>query len=108
MIAGFTDVEKALVAVAQSARQEALQRQAVAEARKAFELSEERLRAGTIDLTTVIQTEQTFFQQEDALAQVRFARLQAIVSLFQALGGGWFLDRQAASSPFDPSGKPKI
>jgi outer membrane protein, multidrug efflux system len=108
VIAGFTDVEKALVAVAQTARQEALQRQAVAESRKAFELSEERLRAGTIDLTTVIQTEQTFFQQEDALAQVRFARLQAIVSLFQALGGGWFLDRQAASSPFDPSGKPKI
>jgi hypothetical protein len=29
-----------------------------------FELSEERLRAGTIDLTTVIQTEQTLFQQE--------------------------------------------
>jgi outer membrane protein, multidrug efflux system len=90
VISAFTDVERALVAVHQTTRQEALQRQAVAESRRAFELSEERLRAGTIDLTTVLQTEQTLFQQEDTLAQVRFARLQAIVSLFQALGGGWF------------------
>ena len=107
MISAFTDVERALVAVQQTTRQEALQRQAVAEARRAFELSEERLRAGTIDLTTVLQTEQTYFQQEDALAQVRFARLQAIVGLFQALGGGWLLDREPLARPFaaEPSSK---
>ena len=101
VISAFTDVERALVAVQQTTRQEALQRQAVAEARKAFELSEQRLRGGTIDLTTVIQIEQTLFQQEDALAQVRFARLQAIVSLFQALGGGWFRDREPIARPLD-------
>jgi multidrug efflux system outer membrane protein len=101
VISAFTDVERALVAVQQTTRQEALQRQAVAESRRAFELSEERLRAGTIDLTTVLQAEQTFFQQEDALALVRFARLQAIVSLFQALGGGWFLDRDPITRPAD-------
>jgi NodT family efflux transporter outer membrane factor (OMF) lipoprotein len=101
VISAFTDVERALVAVQQTTRQEALQRQAVAESRKAFELSEERLRAGTIDLTTVLQAEQTFFQQEDTLALVRFARLQAIVSLFQALGGGWFLDREPIARPLD-------
>lgn len=101
VISAFTDVERALVAVQQTTRQEALQRQAVAEARKAFDLSEQRLRGGTIDLTTVIQIEQTLFQQEDALAQVRFARLQAIVSLFQALGGGWFRDREPIARPLD-------
>jgi outer membrane protein, multidrug efflux system len=99
VISAFTDVERALVAVQQTTRQEVLERQSVAEARRAFELSEERLRGGTIDLTTVIQTEQTLFQQEDVLAQVRFARLQAIVSLFQALGGGWFLDREPLARP---------
>jgi len=107
VISAFTDVERALVAVQQTSRQEVLQRQAVAEARKAFQLSEERLRAGTIDLTTVIQTEQTLFQQQDALAQVRFARLQAIVSLFQALGGGWFLDREPLARPVDAGPNPK-
>jgi outer membrane protein, multidrug efflux system len=99
VISAFTDVERALIAVQQTSRQEVLQRQAVAEARRAFELSEERLRAGTIDLTTVLQAEQTYFQQEDVLAQVRFARLQAIVALFQALGGGWLLDREPLLQP---------
>lgn len=91
VISAFTDVEKALTAVHYFARQEQLQRDAVRESRHAFELSEERLRAGTIDLTTLLQAEQTLFQQEDTLAQVRFARLQAVVSLYQALGGGWLL-----------------
>ncbi len=94
VISAFTDVEKALIAVAQFARQEQLQRDAVRESRRAFELSEERLRAGTIDLTTLLQTQLTLFQQEDTLAQVRFARLQAVVSLYQALGGGWLVDRE--------------
>ncbi len=92
VISAFTDVEKALVAVQQTTRQEQLQRDAVRESRRAFELSEERLRAGTIDIVTLFQIQQTWFQQETTLAQVRFARLQAIVSLYQALGGGWQLD----------------
>ena len=57
--------------------------------RRAFDISEQRLREGTVDLVTVLQTQQTLFQAEDTLAQARLARLQAIVSLYQALGGGW-------------------
>jgi NodT family efflux transporter outer membrane factor (OMF) lipoprotein len=94
VISAFTDVEKALVAVVQLARQERLQRDAVRESRRAFQLTEERLRAGTIDLATLLQVQQTLFQQEDTLAVVRFVRLQAVVSLFQALGGGWQLDKK--------------
>jgi multidrug efflux system outer membrane protein len=89
VISAFTDVDQALVAVAQTAEQERLQREAVATAQRAFDLSEERLRGGTIDLTTLLQVQQTLFQQQDALAQVRLSRLQAIVSLYQALGGGF-------------------
>ena len=55
----------------------------------AFNISEERLRGGTIDLITVLQTQQTLFQAEDLLVQARLAHVQAIVSLYQALGGGW-------------------
>jgi outer membrane protein TolC len=94
VISAFTDVEKALAAVQQLALQEMLQRRAVAEARKAFDLSEEKFRAGTLDLTTLIQIQQTLFTQEDLLAQVRFNRLAAIVTLYQALGGGWLLDTE--------------
>jgi multidrug efflux system outer membrane protein len=89
VVQAFTDVDQALVAVAQTAEQERLQREAVATAQRAFDLSEERLRGGTIDLTTLLQVQQTLFQQQDALAQVRLSRMQAIVSLYQALGGGF-------------------
>ncbi len=94
-VSAFTDVEKALVGVAQLTRQEQLQRDAVAQSQKAFDLSEERLQGGTIDLTTLLTAEQTLFTQQDTLAQVRFTRLEAIVSLFQALGGGWLGANQA-------------
>ena len=95
MISAFTDVEKALVGVQQLALQEQLQRQAVAEARRAFDLSEARLRDGIIDIATLAQVQQTLFQQTDALALVRFNRLQALVALYQALGGGWLPAKEA-------------
>ncbi len=89
VISGFTDVDNALVAIRQNTIRERLQTEVVDASRRAFNISEERLRGGTIDLVTVLQTEQTLFQAEDLLVQVRLARLQAIVSLYQALGGGW-------------------
>jgi NodT family efflux transporter outer membrane factor (OMF) lipoprotein len=94
VISAFTDVEKTLVAVQQLTLQETLQRRAVAEARKAFDLSEERFRQGALDLTTLIQVQETYYTQEDVLAVVRFNRLLAIVTLYQALGGGWLLDTE--------------
>jgi len=89
VVNAFTDVEKALIAVQQTAEQERLQREVVRSSRRAFEIAETRLRQGTVDLVTVLQTQQTLFQALDNLAQVRLARLQAVVGLFQALGGGW-------------------
>jgi outer membrane protein TolC len=89
VISGFGDVDSALVAVEQTALTERADRQVVTSSRKAFEIAETRLREGTVDLVTVLQTQQTLFQAQDALAQARLSRLQAIVSLYQALGGGW-------------------
>jgi len=34
-------------------------------------------------------TQQALFQSQDTLAEARLARFQAVLSLFQALGGGW-------------------
>ena len=66
--------------------------------RRAFSISEQRLREGTIDLITVLNTQQTLYQAQDALAQARLARLQAIVSLYQALGGGWLPKPEVADA----------
>jgi multidrug efflux system outer membrane protein len=89
ILAAFGDVEIALIAVADGAERERLQRQVVIASRQAFQIAETRLREGTIDLVTVLQTQQTLFQAEDLLVQARLARLQAVLSLFQALGGSW-------------------
>ena len=97
ILSGFADVERALIAVRDLADQERLQTEVVATARRAYELSETQLRAGTIDITTVLNTQRTLFQAQDQLVLVRLTRLQASVSLFQALGGGWVVPEQAAS-----------
>ncbi len=89
VLQGFTDVETALDAVRQTALREQLQRAVVKSSRQAFDISEQRLREGTIDLVTVLQTQQTLFSAEDLLVQARLLRMQAVVSLYQALGGGW-------------------
>jgi len=89
VLSAFSDVEKALVALSESIRQERLQIEAVAASRKAFEVSETQLRAGTVNLITVLQTQQTLLTNENVLAQVRLTKALAASSLFQALGGGW-------------------
>jgi outer membrane protein, multidrug efflux system len=89
VLSAFADVEKALVALAQTTLQERLQTQAVIDSRKAFDVSETQLRAGTVNLITVLQTQQTLLTNENTLAQVRLTKLLAASSLFQALGGGW-------------------
>jgi NodT family efflux transporter outer membrane factor (OMF) lipoprotein len=89
VVTAFADVERALIAIQLTAERERLLREAVAASRRAFELSETRLREGAVDLVTVLNAQQTLFQNLDSLAQTRLARFQAVVSLFQALGGGW-------------------
>jgi outer membrane protein TolC len=46
-------------------------------------------RPDPLDLVTLLNTQQTLFQAQDTLIQVRLARFLGIVSLFQARGGGW-------------------
>jgi outer membrane protein, multidrug efflux system len=89
VLSAFADVENALVALAKTTLQERLQAEAVANSRKAFEVSETQLRAGTVNLITVLQTQQTLLTNENNLTLVRLTKLLAASSLFQALGGGW-------------------
>ena len=104
VLSAFSDVEKALVALSQSILAERLDVEAVASARKAFEVSETQLRAGTVNLITVLQTQQTLLTNENTLAQVRLTKLLAASSLFQALGGGWNPNGQLSS--LEPSSPP--
>lgn len=96
IVQSLADVENALVAVRQTAEVEARQREAVAASRRALDLTETRLREGTIDVVTLFTVQTTLFNAQDALALARLQRFNAAVSLFQALGGGF---TQARSDP---------
>ncbi len=102
IVTALSDVESALVAVRQTANHEKLQQVAVAAASRAYQITQERLREGTIDVVTLLNTQLTLFQAQDQLIQTRQQRLQAIVSLYQALGGGWTREDAITIVP-DPS-----
>jgi NodT family efflux transporter outer membrane factor (OMF) lipoprotein len=89
VLSAFSNVEQALIAVEQTGAQERIQENVVKASRRAFTLSEQQMNSGTVNMVTLLQVEQTLFTAEDQLVQVRLARLLAVVSLFQALGGGW-------------------
>jgi NodT family efflux transporter outer membrane factor (OMF) lipoprotein len=89
IVQAFTDVDNALFSIKQTTIKLQLQRDVLNASRRAFDLSEQQLRAGTADIVTVLNTQLTLFTAEDALSQAQLARLLAIVSLYQALGGGW-------------------
>ncbi|WP_234683014.1 efflux transporter outer membrane subunit [Bradyrhizobium monzae] len=89
IVQSFADVDNALFSIKQTTIKLQLQRDVVTSSKRAFDLAEQQLRAGTADIVTVLNVQQTLFQAEDALWQAQLARLLAIVSLYQALGGGW-------------------
>src|ERR1700710_998825 len=89
VVQSFADVDNALMSIRQTTIKLRLQREVLAASRRAFQLSEQQLRAGTADIVTVLNTQLTLFQAEDSLWQGQLARLLAFVSFYQALGGGW-------------------
>jgi multidrug efflux system outer membrane protein len=89
VLTAFSDVENALVALQQTADQYQREEEAVTTARRAYDYTQTQLHAGTVNILTVLNTQTALFTAQDALVQVRFAHLQALVQLYSALGGGW-------------------
>jgi multidrug efflux system outer membrane protein len=85
----FRDVSNALVAYRKN-REFRIQEEKLKEAaRDAAQLSEQRFNAGATDYLEVLTNETNYFSDELTLVQAQFNELQALVQLYQALGGGW-------------------
>jgi multidrug efflux system outer membrane protein len=97
VISAFGNTQDALTQVHETAEQELRQERATQTARRAYEFSQQQFHAGTINILTVLTTETTLLTAQDTEAQVRLARLSALVNLYQALGGGW--DTQQEQTP---------
>ncbi|HVH84442.1 MAG TPA: efflux transporter outer membrane subunit [Steroidobacteraceae bacterium] len=89
VISALANVEDALIAVQQTTEQVSRQQEATGQARRAYRFAQAQMHAGTINVLTLLNTETSLFTAEDALAQAKYAHLQSLVSLYQALGGGW-------------------
>lgn len=83
------EVDDGLGNVARSERQEALQREVVAQARRSLQLAELRYREGSGDLLSVLDAQRTLFAALDALATQSLSRLTAALDMYKALGGDW-------------------
>ncbi|MBF0561267.1 MAG: efflux transporter outer membrane subunit [Alphaproteobacteria bacterium] len=89
VVSAFSDVENALIATQKTGEEEQTQRVAADIALRAYQISKAQLTGGIIDITSVLNTQRTLFQAQDALIQAKLAHLQAVVGLFKAMGGGW-------------------
>ncbi len=89
ILTALKEVEDALGNAGRDARQEAVQREILTEARRALRLAELRYREGADGLLGVLDAQRTLFAAQDRLAQLRLARLLDAVDLYKALGGGW-------------------
>ena len=88
IFSSFRDVEDALSAIEYHSERDASTTARLTHAREAKRLSERSFSVGITDYLTVLETERTQYNAEDELVQSRFARLNAAVSLYKALGGG--------------------
>jgi len=85
----FRDVSDALVAYRKFREFRTEQQHLVESAQDAARLSQARFKAGTTDYLEVLTNETNSFSAELALAQAQGNELNALVQLYQALGGGW-------------------
>ena len=92
-------MEQALAGTSRLGQLEQLQEEVQTRARESLRLAEIRYRGGADDLLTVLDAQRTLFAAQDQLAQTQLSRLQAAVSLYKALGGGWSASDAAASRP---------
>jgi NodT family efflux transporter outer membrane factor (OMF) lipoprotein len=96
----FSNVETALGQTASDNDQLVALTEEVRADSEAFRIAELQYREGTIDILSLLTTEQNLFTAEDTLVQTKLARLSADVSIYQALGGGW--SQQADDAAYKP------
>lgn len=91
----FADTQTALNAGAWLDAQYRAQQDVQRHAETAWRLADARYRAGAIGMLDVLDAQRSLYAARSATLQLHLARLQASVSLFRALGGGWGADSGA-------------
>jgi multidrug efflux system outer membrane protein len=89
VLESIREVENALQGSAILERRQVAQDQALEAARKTFDLSAKRYKAGLVSFLDVVDAERTRLDAERAANAIRAERLAISVALIKALGGEW-------------------
>jgi NodT family efflux transporter outer membrane factor (OMF) lipoprotein len=89
VLASFEQVEDELVTLRILEQQSVVEDAAVAAAREAEKLTLNQYKAGTVPYSSVITAQTTRLNSEETALSVFSSRLQASITLIEALGGGW-------------------
>lgn len=89
LLNAYTEVRDALINVHEFSTSEKAAQIGTESARRTLEIATLRYQAGHTGYLELLDAERTHNEAEITLVKMRQARLNAMVSLFKALGGGW-------------------
>jgi len=89
ILSAFNDVENSLSAIQHLNQAREFELENVAQSERAFEGARLRYQAGSVDFLTLLEAQKTLYAARDQFIRYELARLQALVGLCKALGGGW-------------------
>ncbi len=89
VLTAFQGVEDQLTALRTFQEQEPLRREAVSAAERTAQQLLNRYRAGQVSFTEVVTAQASALSAQRSLLQLQVNRQLAVVTLIQALGGGW-------------------
>jgi hypothetical protein len=98
-LSAFGDVENALTAVKETRAQHDAEVQTLRSARRSYQMALEAFHGGTTTILNVFTAEEAVTTAEDGESQSHIAYMHALISLFQALGGGWTKPVETAQAP---------
>ncbi|MBB1595745.1 efflux transporter outer membrane subunit [Achromobacter sp. UMC46] len=85
----FRDVADGLAGKRTLDRQIRAELLSVAASRSAYELAEQRFKEGEDDYLTLLDAHRMLYGTQQVLVRTRLARLNNLIDLYKALGGGW-------------------
>jgi len=89
LIAALVDVENSLAALRHLDDAREAQNTNLQESTRAFAAAQARYQHGNGDFLSVLEAQKLLFAARDQYSQYKLARLQAVIAICKALGGGW-------------------
>lgn len=89
IIAALVDVEDALGTLEHLNATREFEQESLEQSERAFEAASLRYQRGAGDFLTVLESQQSLYLARDQFAQYKLARLESLIALCKALGGGW-------------------